>query len=264
MSEPPPPPRGRSSFLRSAREPTPQRSLDRHSSPPPTATGGGSGERSGWSSVPTWPMPCSCPPESTATSGCSWWRHRPSPNGSIRGARPARCSPRSGSVTSQPVGSITVTGSICSPGSATISASSGAPSSRASRPALSHSPPSTASNASSSVRPSARSRPSPIAWQMPGSTPASCRPPTDRPPGAPTTIGRPPRPQPSAALWACEGTQRVVHAAQHVHGGIGVDLDFPVHRYFRWAKDIELQLGGASASARDLGAAIAAEPLTIG
>ena len=68
----------------------------------------------------------------------------------------------------------------------------------------------------------------------------------------------------SAALWACEGTQRVVHAAQHVHGGIGVDIDYPVHRYFRWAKDLELQLGGGSACARDLGAAIAAEPLTIG
>lgn len=68
----------------------------------------------------------------------------------------------------------------------------------------------------------------------------------------------------SAALWACEGVQRVVQAAQHVHGGVGVDLDYPIHRYFRWAKDIELQLGGASASVRDLGAAIAAEPLTIG
>lgn len=68
----------------------------------------------------------------------------------------------------------------------------------------------------------------------------------------------------SAAMWACEGAQRVVHAAQHVHGGIGVDVDYPVHRFFQWAKDLELQLGGASACTRDLGAAIAAEPLTIG
>lgn len=68
----------------------------------------------------------------------------------------------------------------------------------------------------------------------------------------------------SAALWACQAGPRVVEAAQHVHGGIGVDLDYPVHRYFRWAKDLELQLGGASATALDLGAAIAAEPLTIG
>lgn len=68
----------------------------------------------------------------------------------------------------------------------------------------------------------------------------------------------------SAALWACEGVQRVVAAAQHVHGGVGVDLDYPIHRYFRWAKDVELQLGGAGAAAHELGAAIASEPLTIG
>lgn len=68
----------------------------------------------------------------------------------------------------------------------------------------------------------------------------------------------------SAALWACEGSQRVVHAAQHVHGGIGLDLDYPLHRYFQWAKDVELALGGAGVCTRDLGAAIAAEPLTIG
>lgn len=68
----------------------------------------------------------------------------------------------------------------------------------------------------------------------------------------------------SAAMWACEGSQRVVHAAQHVHGGIGVDVDYPVHRFFQWAKDLELQLGGASACTRDLGLAIASEPLTIG
>lgn len=68
----------------------------------------------------------------------------------------------------------------------------------------------------------------------------------------------------SAALWACEGSQRVVHAAQHVHGGIGLDLDYPLHRTFQRAKDLELSLGGAGACTRDLGAAIAAEPLTIG
>ncbi len=68
----------------------------------------------------------------------------------------------------------------------------------------------------------------------------------------------------SAAIWACEGSARVVNAAQHVHGGVGVDVDYPVHRYFRWATELELQVGGAGASIRDLGAALAAEPLTIG
>lgn len=60
-----------------------------------------------------------------------------------------------------------------------------------------------------------------------------------------------------ATYWACAGGQRVVHAAQHLHGGIGVDLDYPIHRYFRWAKVIELLLGGAEAAARGLGDALA-------
>ena len=53
----------------------------------------------------------------------------------------------------------------------------------------------------------------------------------------------PPRTLAIAKFWAADGGQRVVHAAQHLHGGIGVDLDYPVHRYFRWAKEIELTLG---------------------
>jgi 3-oxocholest-4-en-26-oyl-CoA dehydrogenase beta subunit len=63
-----------------------------------------------------------------------------------------------------------------------------------------------------------------------------------------------------AKFWAAEGAQRVVHAAQHLHGGIGMDLDYPIHRYFRWAKVLELTLGGASPSLRRLGASLAARP----
>ena len=36
-----------------------------------------------------------------------------------------------------------------------------------------------------------------------------------------------------------EGGQRVVHATQHLHGGMGADVDYPVHRYFLWGKQIE-------------------------
>lgn len=63
-----------------------------------------------------------------------------------------------------------------------------------------------------------------------------------------------------AKYWAAEGAQRVVHAAQHLHGGIGVDLDYPIHRYFRWAKILELTLGGASPSLLRLGASLVAQP----
>ncbi len=60
-----------------------------------------------------------------------------------------------------------------------------------------------------------------------------------------------------AKFWAAEGAHRVVHAAQHLHGGIGVDTDYPVHRTFRWAKHIELSMGGGTTHLRRLGALLA-------
>jgi 3-oxocholest-4-en-26-oyl-CoA dehydrogenase beta subunit len=63
-----------------------------------------------------------------------------------------------------------------------------------------------------------------------------------------------------AKFWAADGAHRVVHAAQHLHGGVGLDLDFPIHRYFRWAKVLELQLGSGTEHLRALGASIAASP----
>ena len=65
----------------------------------------------------------------------------------------------------------------------------------------------------------------------------------------------------TAKFWAAEGGQRVVHAAQHLHGGIGMDLDYPIHRYFRWAKVLELTLGGATPSLLRLGASLATQPV---
>jgi alkylation response protein AidB-like acyl-CoA dehydrogenase len=65
-----------------------------------------------------------------------------------------------------------------------------------------------------------------------------------------------------AKFWAADGGHRVVHATQHLHGGIGVDLDYPVHRYFRWTKVIELSLGTATEHLRRLGERIAAAPAT--
>jgi alkylation response protein AidB-like acyl-CoA dehydrogenase len=56
-----------------------------------------------------------------------------------------------------------------------------------------------------------------------------------------------------AKFWSADGGQRVVHAAQHLHGGIGVDTDYPVHRYFRWAKQLELTMGGANEHLLSLG-----------
>ena len=53
----------------------------------------------------------------------------------------------------------------------------------------------------------------------------------------------------------------MVHAAQHIHGGVGVDRTYPLHRYFLAAKQLELTLGGATSSLLRLGALMASEPV---
>jgi alkylation response protein AidB-like acyl-CoA dehydrogenase len=68
-----------------------------------------------------------------------------------------------------------------------------------------------------------------------------------------------------AKYWAASGGHRVVHAAQHLHGGIGADVSYPIHRYFLAAARIGLILGGAEPILAELGRAIAdgrAESLT--
>jgi len=56
-----------------------------------------------------------------------------------------------------------------------------------------------------------------------------------------------------ARFWASTGGHRVVCAAQHLHGGMGYDCDYPLHRFFRWSKHLELQLGGPKSQLSDLG-----------
>ncbi|TDD33726.1 acyl-CoA dehydrogenase [Actinomadura sp. KC06] len=59
-----------------------------------------------------------------------------------------------------------------------------------------------------------------------------------------------------AKWWSGEGGLNVVHRVQHLHGGIGVDVDYPVHRHFLWGKQISGTLGGASHDLDLLGAAL--------
>jgi alkylation response protein AidB-like acyl-CoA dehydrogenase len=63
-----------------------------------------------------------------------------------------------------------------------------------------------------------------------------------------------------AKYWADEGAQRAVHAAQHLHGGVGVDRDYPLHRYFLRTKHLALTLGGTTPSLLRLGRFLADEP----
>jgi len=56
-----------------------------------------------------------------------------------------------------------------------------------------------------------------------------------------------------AKFWAAEAGARVAASTQHVHGGIGIDITYPLHRYFLWAKQSELTLGSASQQLAQLG-----------
>ena len=65
----------------------------------------------------------------------------------------------------------------------------------------------------------------------------------------------------TAKFWAADGGHRVAHTAVHVHGGLGIDVSYPVHRYFVAAKGNEFALGGATAQLRRIGAALAGDAL---
>jgi alkylation response protein AidB-like acyl-CoA dehydrogenase len=61
----------------------------------------------------------------------------------------------------------------------------------------------------------------------------------------------------AAKYWASEGADRVVHACVHVHGGVGVDRDYPLHRYFMLTRQLLVTLGGPTDQLRRIGAALA-------
>ena len=60
-----------------------------------------------------------------------------------------------------------------------------------------------------------------------------------------------------AKWWACRAGHRVAHACQHLHGGMGADVEYPIHRWFLAAKQNEVILGGASQHQAKIGELIA-------
>jgi len=58
--------------------------------------------------------------------------------------------------------------------------------------------------------------------------------------------------------WAAQTGHRVTHAAQHVHGGLGADLEYPIHAFFLEAKQLEIALGGATVHLAAIGAELGA------
>lgn len=63
----------------------------------------------------------------------------------------------------------------------------------------------------------------------------------------------------AAKWWACDASHRIVSTAQHLHGGMGADIEYPIHRFFLMAKQISLSLGSASKQLEKLGQLLAAD-----
>jgi alkylation response protein AidB-like acyl-CoA dehydrogenase len=60
-----------------------------------------------------------------------------------------------------------------------------------------------------------------------------------------------------AKVWAGDVGHRVSYAAQHLHGGTGIDRDYPLWRFCLWARHNETMLGGSARQLAALGARIA-------
>lgn len=61
-----------------------------------------------------------------------------------------------------------------------------------------------------------------------------------------------------AKIWAGDVGHRVSYAAQHLHGGTGIDRDYPLWRYCTWLRHNEMVLGSSAKTLAKLGKRIAA------
>lgn len=68
----------------------------------------------------------------------------------------------------------------------------------------------------------------------------------------------------SAAWWTSEAGHRVSHACQHLHGGTGADVDYPIHRYYLWAQQARLCVGGGERILAGFGSRLAGQSIEIG
>jgi 3-oxocholest-4-en-26-oyl-CoA dehydrogenase beta subunit len=65
----------------------------------------------------------------------------------------------------------------------------------------------------------------------------------------------------TAKFWAADGGNRIAHAALHIHGGISIDVDYAIHRYFLWLKQYEFTLGSATPELLRIGQELANTPV---
>lgn len=61
-----------------------------------------------------------------------------------------------------------------------------------------------------------------------------------------------------AKIWAGDVGHRVSYSAQQVHGGTGIDRDYPLWRYCLWLRQNEMTLGCSAAHVAQLGSRLAA------
>lgn len=60
-----------------------------------------------------------------------------------------------------------------------------------------------------------------------------------------------------AKIWAGDTGHRISYAAQHLHGGFGIDRDYSLWRYCLWARQVEMSLGSSAQRLAVLGERIA-------
>jgi alkylation response protein AidB-like acyl-CoA dehydrogenase len=66
----------------------------------------------------------------------------------------------------------------------------------------------------------------------------------------------------TAKFWSADGGNRIGHAALHIHGGVSIDVDFPIHRYFLWLKRYEFTAGSATPELLRIGEVLADTPVS--
>jgi 3-oxo-4-pregnene-20-carboxyl-CoA dehydrogenase alpha subunit len=47
-----------------------------------------------------------------------------------------------------------------------------------------------------------------------------------------------------AAYWLAEQALPALHTCQHLHGGLGMDIGYPLHRHYAWGRDLARFVGG--------------------
>lgn len=61
-----------------------------------------------------------------------------------------------------------------------------------------------------------------------------------------------------ATYWANQCSHRVAHTAMHLHGGIGADVSYPIHRVLLISRALEMILGGSRRQIARIGERLAA------